>query len=402
MATPATQSKVRKRIPVKKSAGIGIPNADQAQDLGNKFLNLAALGDPMEKMLEPENGGGGGGTDGSGGGTEDSPVFPPGVGCAMFTRLSSVPITVSGKQVRQEVAQVGSVVDAGFRYTAMVYSHGVEVSANSGDTPSSIASKIASAINATTAGQWNDAGSAPPAGTPGFKPTASASGDKVTMILNWQNSFAVWANGCNNTPPPPPIEPVGEEPPPSNQAPVAVAGDAITIQEPQNSIELDGSRSYDPENGQLTFSWALLEGPNLPTITGAATARPVISNLVPGYYTFRLTVFDALGASSQSTVNVKVIAAAVPPPPANNGDQQPPPPPPPPPTDNKPPGPPANTTTAPVLTQYFGPFPTGGGGGGASAKNNTSGVPEKGKRRDWLLYAFIALSATYVLFAPNK
>ncbi len=375
MKTPAPKATNRKRIPLKTSGGIGIANGDQVEDLGRK-LNLIGPESPMEKTL-PDSGDGGGSIGGpqpGGGGS----AYTPGSGCAMLTRISSAPY--SGNR-RNEVFQVGPVVDVGFVYELMVYSHGVIVKAVAGDSPNSIAQKMAAAVNATTATQWNDQGSAPAAGTPGFKPTATYSGNTISAILNVQNSFAAWGTGCNNTSPPPPPPPIGldaEEPPPppvQNQAPIARAGDAITIQAPQNSVELDGSASTDPESGALTFNWAMLEGPGTPAITGGGTARPVISNLVPGHYTFRLTVFDAMGASSQSSVNITVLeATATPPPPID---------------------------TAPILTQYFGPFPTGGGGG-AGANNGAAATPGKGKAADWLLYAFIAGSAAYILFAPNN
>lgn len=382
------KQKILRRPPVRKrSGGATIANGDKVADLAGKF-NIISDSSPDETRL-PGDLDGGGGYSGDGGGSG----YTPGLGCAMFTRTSSV--DYSGGR-RLEVFKVGPVVDVGFKYTLMVYSHGVEVKAAAGDSPTSIAAKMASAVNNTTAAQWNDAGGAAAAmGKPGFKPTASSSGDQVSVILNWQNSFASWAEGCNNTapppppPPPPPIDPGDHEepppPPPSNQAPVAVAGEAITVQLPQDSVQLNGSGSYDPETGPLEFSWVMVDGPNMPTITGAATATPTISNLVPGYYSFRLTVFDPLGASSSSTVNLTVVAAAAPPPPDNNV-----------------PGPSPVKDTAPVLTQYFGPFGPLGGGAGANAKPALAQPPAPTKKIDWLLWAFVGLSVTYVVFAPNK
>lgn len=91
--------------------------------------------------------------------------------------------------------------------SATVYSHPVFVTAAAGDTPSSMAIKLAAAVNATTSAQWQDHSIYPyyeSAGeycweysTPyfvgqlGYKPSASSMGPNVTLILNYQNQFGV-------------------------------------------------------------------------------------------------------------------------------------------------------------------------------------------------------------------
>lgn len=92
--------------------------------------------------------------------------------------------------IRTQYFQIGPNVSVGNKFTMSVYSHIVEVVAIAGDTPTSIATKLKNAINSTTATQWNDAGSAPAVGTAGFPPTATSSGDKLTVQLNYQNSFS--------------------------------------------------------------------------------------------------------------------------------------------------------------------------------------------------------------------
>lgn len=90
---------------------------------------------------------------------------------------------------RTQVFIIGASVEAGDVFGVMVYSHGVSITAVSGDTPLSIANKLRDAINATTALEWNDHGSAPASGTPGFKPTAVV--DRALILtLNYQNVFA--------------------------------------------------------------------------------------------------------------------------------------------------------------------------------------------------------------------
>lgn len=95
--------------------------------------------------------------------------------------------------VRTQVFAIGSAVYAGNRYVMRLYLHEVTVTAVSGDTANSIAGKIRDAINATSTGSWNSAGAAPPVGTPGFPPTATATGNQVSITLNWQNGFAYQA-----------------------------------------------------------------------------------------------------------------------------------------------------------------------------------------------------------------
>ena len=94
---------------------------------------------------------------------------------------------------RTQVFIIGPSVEAGDIFSLTVYSHTTSVTAVSGDTPLSIANKLRDAINATTAVQWNDHGSAPAGGTPGFKPAAVV--DRALILtLNYQNQFSAWVS----------------------------------------------------------------------------------------------------------------------------------------------------------------------------------------------------------------
>jgi hypothetical protein len=86
---------------------------------------------------------------------------------------------------------VGDSILPGDIFSLTVYSHTVAVTAVSGDGPLAIITKLRDAINATTAVQWNDHGSAPATGTPGFKPSANLAILGVTLVvtLNYQNQF---------------------------------------------------------------------------------------------------------------------------------------------------------------------------------------------------------------------
>jgi len=89
-----------------------------------------------------------------------------------------------------------------------------------------------------------------------------------------------------------------------NQAPVANAGPNRSMVFPTNSIQLQ-SKSTDPDNYTLTYSWTQISGPNSATITNGDTPTPALSNLNVGTYIFQLTVSDG-SLQSSSTVNVTV------------------------------------------------------------------------------------------------
>jgi hypothetical protein len=116
------------------------------------------------------------------------PVTPPPP--PTFVEVSNVTIGSGSSRTREQTFEVGSVITLGAIYSLMVYSHGVYVSTQDGDTASTIAQKMTNAINNTTAAQWNNQSSAPASGTPGFKPTATVYlSNKIKVILNWSNQF---------------------------------------------------------------------------------------------------------------------------------------------------------------------------------------------------------------------
>ncbi len=88
--------------------------------------------------------------------------------------------------------------------------------------------------------------------------------------------------------------------------PVADAGADQTITLPTNCVNLDGSRSTDPNGTISAYAWAQLSGPSSATLTGATTAALRACNLIAGTYTFRLTVTDNSGATGTDQVSVIV------------------------------------------------------------------------------------------------
>ncbi len=108
----------------------------------------------------------------------------------------------------------------------------------------------------------------------------------------------------------------------ANLPPVANAGSSLTINLPDDSASLDGTKSYDPDGSVVAYSWKQLSGPSTATISGAATATPNISALVAGTYVYQLTVTDNNGATNSAQVDIIVVAAANESPIANAGVNQ--------------------------------------------------------------------------------
>lgn len=103
---------------------------------------------------------------------------------------------------------------------------------------------------------------------------------------------------------------------PTNQPPTANAGSDKSITLPTNSVTLTATGS-DPEGNSLTYAWSKISGPSSYNIQSPSTASTVVSNLVQGTYTFRVTVKDSGGLTDTDDVNVLVNPA--PPPPTNEG-----------------------------------------------------------------------------------
>ncbi|RDC62761.1 T9SS type A sorting domain-containing protein [Adhaeribacter pallidiroseus] len=87
--------------------------------------------------------------------------------------------------------------------------------------------------------------------------------------------------------------------PSENQKPVASAGGNTSLTLPTNSLVLPGSGS-DPDGTVEEFDWSQLSGPNTATFSSKTVAKPTVSNLVAGTYTFSLVVRDNDQAQSNA------------------------------------------------------------------------------------------------------
>ncbi|KFP13043.1 Dyslexia-associated protein KIAA0319-like [Egretta garzetta] len=107
-----------------------------------------------------------------------------------------------------------------------------------------------------------------------------------------------------------------------NQPPVAVVSPQFQeISLPTISTVIDGSQSTDDDK-IVSYHWEELKGPLREEKVSSNTDILTLTNLVPGNYTFSLTVVDSDGASNSTTANLTVNKAVDYPPVANAGPNQ--------------------------------------------------------------------------------
>ena len=109
------------------------------------------------------------------------------------------------------------------------------------------------------------------------------------------------------------IDDIVAMPPQPNTAPLAAAGDDVTLTMPTSSTELRGSVSDDglPESpGQVTTSWSVVSGPGAVIFGDASRPATTASFSDPGIYVLRLTASDG-SLETFDEVQVTVSAAPV-------------------------------------------------------------------------------------------
>ncbi|HEY0066105.1 MAG TPA: carbohydrate-binding protein, partial [Flavisolibacter sp.] len=112
---------------------------------------------------------------------------------------------------------------------------------------------------------------------------------------------------------------VGGATPPPNQAPTVNAGTDQTITLPIATAQLSGTAN-DPDGTIASYSWSKVSGPDAFGLSSTSIASPVLSGLIAGTYTFRLTVTDNRGATATDDVVITVNPLiSTPPPPSGSG-----------------------------------------------------------------------------------
>jgi len=95
--------------------------------------------------------------------------------------------------------------------------------------------------------------------------------------------------------------------PRTNHPPVANAGNDTTIMLPGNTVNLNGSLSFDPDSNITGYLWTKISGPSSFNITDTNAVQTPVINLVQGVYLFELKVTDADGLFDRDTIQVTVV-----------------------------------------------------------------------------------------------
>ncbi len=91
----------------------------------------------------------------------------------------------------------------------------------------------------------------------------------------------------------------------NNQSPTVNAGTAQTITLPVSSVTLNGSAT-DADGTIASYQWSQVSGPATAVIASVGSASTLVSALVAGTYSFKLTATDNAGATGSATVTITV------------------------------------------------------------------------------------------------
>lgn len=102
---------------------------------------------------------------------------------------------------------------------------------------------------------------------------------------------------------------VKPKPAPTNILPIVSIEAVNTISLPTNSVELDGSKSSDPDGTIVRYEWRRISGPTQFNILQNRDAITEVNNLVEGTYVFRLTVTDDDNGINFKNITINVLPA---------------------------------------------------------------------------------------------
>jgi hypothetical protein len=138
----------------------------------------------------------------------DPPVNPPPAGGGNCPNPGTAAIDpfsdmVAGA-IRNQVFKIGPAVNPGFEYSCGVYGVTISITAVDGDTPATIASKLAQAVENTPFATWIQSGS----NNQNYKPTGSSNGDLLIVTTDSQHSFFAAPQGSCGGPAPVQYDPL--------------------------------------------------------------------------------------------------------------------------------------------------------------------------------------------------
>ncbi len=157
-------------------------------------------------------------------------------------------------------------------------------------------------------------------GTGGTITTPNASGTTVTGLAQGVYVFRLTVTDNSGATASDDVTVTVNASAPSNQAPVAIAGNNITLNLPVNSTTLNAGASFDPDGTIAGYAWTRISGPGTPVLGTPGAVTTTVSNLQAGTYVYQLTVTDNSGATDDDNVTIIVSSVANVPPVANAGN----------------------------------------------------------------------------------
>lgn len=96
-----------------------------------------------------------------------------------------------------------------------------------------------------------------------------------------------------------------------NIPPVAISGKDQSFILPADTMNLDGSSSFDPDGRIVSYEWKQLDGPALANIEDINNVHTLVTNLKEGTYHFVLIVTDNGGLTGADTIQCELLQPVV-------------------------------------------------------------------------------------------